>query len=132
MHEDYEDNYEDDDEHDYDHPSLNPYQWYYKFDFGPNTPISNWVDNIIQDMLKNDFNTNDMSNKMFPVNSWNPNTGGNSLQYLGSNYQGSPIWKIKYFAINKINTEYVLHLQSHAKHFVNQPTYYKGMFDILN
>jgi hypothetical protein len=70
--------------------------------------------------------------KKFPVNSWNPNAGGNSLQYLGSNYQGSPIWKKQYFAFDPINTEYKMHIQAHAAHFINQPIYYKGLFDILN
>jgi len=68
-----------------------------------------------------------------PVSSWNPNAGKDkSFQYLGSNYQGSPIWKKKYFACNKLDIQYRNHIQSHAVHFVNQPSYYKGMFDILN
>lgn len=135
MHEDYED--EDyDDEYDYDHPSLNPpYKWFFKFDVGPDTPLSKWIN----DMVNNFMESGEMINipgfppKMFPVNSWTPDTGkGNSFQYLGSNYQGSPIWKKQYFVVDKMNNEYTLHLQSHAQHFIKQPTYYKGLFDILN
>lgn len=137
MHEPYDD--EDgyyDDQYDYDNPeSLNPYKFYFKFDVD-NTPLSDWIKNMIDDMMKDPFGTNSIEGfpyKMFPVNSWNPDTAKNKgFQYLGSNYQGSAIWKKQYFAIDKINIEYKLHLQSHASHFINQPNYYNGLFDILN
>lgn len=137
MHDPYDDEDYDDDQYDYDHPSLNPYQYYFKFDIGPNTPLSQWLSDIVNDFMGagEDYkmiNIPGFPSKMFPVNSWNPNTGGNSFQYLGSNYQGSPIWKKQYFAVDKFNNEYKLHLQAHAGHFVKQPTYYRGMFDILN
>lgn len=71
--------------------------------------------------------------KKFPVNSWNPNTGETkNNQYLGSNYQNQPIWKKKYFVSDAIQQQYKNHVVSHSKHFVYQPHYYKGMFDILN
>jgi hypothetical protein len=139
MHESYDDNDEDYDEHDYDNLHKDKYQWYYKFDVGPDNPISKWMDELIQDFINNnsqDFVINNIPGfeiKKFPVNSWNPDTAkSKNFQYLGSNYQGSPIWKSKYFVVDKLNNEYKLHLQSHASHFVKQPSYYKGMFDILN
>ena len=138
MHEDYEDEEDHDDEHDYDHPSLNPYQWYYKFDIGSDTPISKWISDIVNNFIgsSEDYNTVNIPGftpKKFPVSSWNPNTGeGNTFQYLGSNYQGSQIWKKQYFVVDKINQEYKLHIQHYAEHFVMQPAYYKGLFDILN
>ena len=133
MHEDYDDQDEhDDDEYDYDHPSLNPYQWYFKFDVTNNTPFSEWINGIVNDFLGSS-NLADFPPIKFPVSSWNPDTGKDkTFQYLGSNYQGSPVWKKQYFVIDKINSYYKLHLQSHAAHFVGQPTYYKGLFDILN
>lgn len=140
MHEDYDDSYDEeegDDQYDYDHPSLNPYKWFFKFDIGSDTPLSKWMSDIVNSFLGSSENYT-MSNipgfpsQMFPVNSWNPNTAGNTPQYLGSNYHGTPIWKYKYFIVDKINNEYKLHIQSHAQHFVKQPTYYKGLFDILN
>lgn len=125
-----------DDQYDYDDAeSINPYKFYFKFDVG-NTPLSDWIKNMIDDIVKDPFGLNNISGfpaKKFPVSSWNPDTGkDNTYQYLGSNYQGNTIWKKKYFAIDKINIAYKMHLQSHAKHFVLQPTYYKGLFDILN
>ena len=139
MHENYDDSEEEDyEEYDHDHPSLNPYQWYYKFDIGPDTPISKWITDIVNNFIgsSEDFNIVNIPGfppKKFPVSSWNPDTGkDNTFQYLGSNYQGSPIWKKQYFIVDNINNEYKLHLQNHAEHFVKQPIYYKGMFDILN
>lgn len=136
MHEDYDDSYdEEDDQYDYDHPSLNPYQWFFKFDVGPDTPLSKWMDDIVNNFFGSSekMNIPGFPPKMFPVSSWTPDTAKhNSFQYLGSNYHGSSIWKKQYQAIDKINAEYKLHLQSHAGHFVKQPVYYKGLFDILN
>lgn len=135
MHEPYEDDEDYDDQYDYDYKNpYDPYQFYFKFDVG-NTPLSDWIKNMIDDMIKDPFDitANGFPYKMFPVNSWNPSTDkGNSLQYLGSNYQGSPIWKKQYFVIDKINNHYKMHLQAHARHFVSQPVYYKGLFEILN
>ena len=139
MHENYDDNEDDYDDHNYDDLPKDPYKWYYKFDVGPDNPISKWLDDLINDFIKNTHNDYNIVSipgfyeKKFPVNSWNPDTAkSKNFQYFGSNYQGSPIWKSKYFVVDKINNQYKLHLQSHASHFVKQPFYYKGMFDILN
>jgi hypothetical protein len=140
MYEDYEDedSYGDDEQYNYDHPSLDPYKWYYKFDIGQDTPLSKWINDIVNKFMGSSedykmMNIPGFPPEMFPVNSWYPNTGqSKSFQYLGSNYQGSPIWKKQYFVVDKLNAQYKLHLQANASHFVQQPTYYKGMFDILN
>jgi len=139
MHEPYEDDEDEYDENDnYQYP-YNPYQWYYKFDVDSNTPLSDWINEVVKNFVdplgKNDWkllNISGFENKKFPVNSWNPNTANDKFQYLGSNYHGYPIWKTKYFVIDKIHIEYKLHLQAHASHFVKQPSFYNGMFDILN
>ena len=146
MNDPYDDNDEeeyDDDYYNYDYgDQYDPYKFHFKFDVGQDSPISDLINkwfNLSQDDLNGlqwySFPTNVDGWPVikFPVNSWNSNTEkGNSFQYLGSNYQGSPIWKKKYFALDPINTEYKLHLQAHSKHFVEQPVYYQGLFDILN
>lgn len=53
------------------------------------------------------------------------------VYYVGQNSQGGPIYKQK-IVVDKLHTEYRLHIQSHSKHFLQQPHYYKGMFEILN
>ena len=139
MHEDYDDNEYDEDDYDYDHPSLDPYNYYFKFDVSADSPLSKWLTDMFSNIDWNQIPsipTNNIPNFPFvslPVNSWNPNTGtDNSAQYLGSNYAGSQIWKNKYFIYDPINIAYKLHIQAHSKHFVSQPVYYKGLFDILN
>ena len=133
MHEPYdEDDGYDDDHYDYDDSDqYDPYKCCFKFDVS-GTPLSEWL----QDLINQTFNITNIPgfpSVSFPVNSWNPNTAkGNSFQYLGSNYQGSQIWKKKYFVCDPIDNEYKLHLQAHAKHFIQQPIYYDGLFDILN
>jgi hypothetical protein len=69
----------------------------------------------------------------FPVNDYFSNAGSfkNSL-YLGNNHYKEPIYKSKYFIHNKLDTEYKNHLIANAIHFLKQPNYYMGMFDILN
>lgn len=142
MDDQYDDEYDDDDYHDYDHPSLNPNQWYFSFDVSNNSGLSKWLVDMLSNLKwtsDSDINIFDINNipgfpvKKFPVNSWNPNTGGTKKpQYLGSNYYGEQIWKSKYFVSDPINQEYKNHLQHNAAHFIRQPKYYKGMFDILN
>jgi len=141
MHEPYdEDDEYDDHQYDYDNQNM----WYFKFDISQNPSFSKWVqdivkniinplDNSIMDSLDKAWGVENKNAYVFPVNSWNPNTANDKkFQYLGSNYAGEPIWKSKYWAINPINQEYKSHLQSHAAHFINQPKYYKGLFDVLN
>ena len=121
-----EDDEYDDDQYNYDYnDQYDPYKFYIKFDIDQ-------INNLFKDIFSIS-NIPGFPIVSFPVNSWNSNTEkGNSFQYLGSNYQGSPIWKKKYFVSDPINNEYRLHLQAHAKHFVEQPVYYQGLFDILN
>jgi hypothetical protein len=136
MHEDYDYN---DDEHDYDN-AKDPYKHYFKFDPTAWDAWSKWLQDALNDIVESSPNVwytipniSGFPKKSFPVNSYFSNTGkGNSFQYLGNNYQGSPIWKKKYFVLDPIDIGYKNHIQSHAVHFINQPHYYKGMFDILN
>jgi hypothetical protein len=137
MNDPYEDDDEyDDDQYNYDYNDQHdPYKFYFKFDVG-NTPLSEWIQKTIGDMINGSYDIANIPSfpfKKFPVNSWNPNTENNQkFQYLGSNYAGEPIWKTKYFAYDPINGIYKNHLQSNAAHFIKQPNYYKGLFDILN
>ena len=49
--------------------------------------------------------------------------------YMGNNQYGDSIYKTIF---EPFRHEYINHLQKHAGYFVSQPSYYKGMFDILN
>ena len=127
------DEYDDDEYYNYDYPKSNPNQWYFTFDTSPNNPISSWIMNIFNDLgYSLGQPIPGFPLKKFPVNSWNPNTVNDKFQYLGSNYDNEAIIKSKYFVIDSMHIQYTNHLKSHASHFLRQPLYYKGMFDILN
>jgi hypothetical protein len=94
---------------------------------------------VIEDALKNLHNYNTpllpdgFSPIALPVNDDFSNTEGDKTSlYLGNNHYNEGIWKIKYFVYNKLQKEYVKHLQSNAGYFLSQPQYYKGLYEILN
>jgi hypothetical protein len=131
MHQDDENDEYDDDDYDEDYynydygDQYDPYKFYFTFNIDQ-SPLSDWLKKTVDDIINNNI-------EGFPVNSWNPNTDkSKAFQYLGSNYHGLPIWKTKYFLVDKLNNEYKLHLQDHVVHFVQQPNYYNGLYDILN
>jgi hypothetical protein len=99
-----------DDQYNYDDAN----QWYFKFDISQNPIFSKWINDIvnniinhldesIMDQIDKAWGINNKSEFVFPVNSWNSNTGKTKpFQYLGSNYNKEPIWKSKYFVKIKI------------------------------
>lgn len=135
MHEPYDDDYYEDnydDSHDYDESQSNWKKFYFKFDVD-SSPLSEWITKMVNDFLYDpEYPLLNFSPVGLPVNSWNPNTANSKFQYLGSNYAKEPIWKSKYWISDPLDNEYRHHLQSNATHFVQQPSYYKGLFDILN
>ena len=133
MHEEY-DNYDDyDDSQDYPE---NKYKHYFKFDPEAWDAWGKWLYDAMNDIVESSPNVwyiGDLPSKSFPVNSYFSNTGKNkTFQYLGNNYQNNPIWKKEYFVFKPIQHSYINHIQSHAVHFIQQPHYYNGLFDILN
>jgi hypothetical protein len=137
MHQD-SDNYEDD-----------PYKFYFQIDTEwikkymdslLNKIEYKWISkDIIEDVLNNipPYNApllpNGFSPISLPVNSWLSSTVGDKTSlYLGNNYWNEGVWKKQHFITNKLQSEYVKHLQSNANHFLHQPKYYKGLYEILN
>lgn len=99
-----------------------------------------WISkDVIEDVVNNlsNYNTpllpDGFSPVSLPVNSWLSSIAEDKTSlYLGNNYCNEGVWKNKHFVHNKLNIEYRLHLQSHIKHFLSQPNYYRCMFEILN
>lgn len=128
----------DDDYYDKDHPPKNK-KHYFNFDW---SVWELWLKDAIEQIVKEDNNTwvvkpipiSEYVSKKFPVteNSLNDTAKTKKFLYLGSNQYDEAIWKKKYFICNPLQIEYINHLSSYAAHFVAQPNYYKGMFDILN
>lgn len=129
-----DDNYDDD--YDYE-DSKNPYKHYFKFDPAAWDAWGKWLQDALNDIVEHPSNVwyigPGFDKKSFPVNSYFSNTGKDkTFQYLGNNYQGVPIWKKKYFVYDPINIIYKNHISNYPVHFLNQPVYYKGLFDIMN
>ena len=101
MHQDDDDNYNDD--HDYDNSQDNlesQYKKYFKFDPYAWDAWGKWLQDALNDIVESSPNVWYIgpTDKSFPVNSYFSDTGKDkTFQYLGSNYQGVPIWKKKYF-----------------------------------
>lgn len=127
-----------DDSHDYDQSQSNWQKFYFSFDVDAGGALSDWIKNIIDGIKDDNIKINNIPGfpvVSFPVNdlfSHNTVSGGDSLLYLGNNHNKEQIWKKKYFIHDKLGTDYVLHLQSHAGYFLRQPRYYKALFEILN
>ena len=137
MHESYDDEYYEDnydDSHDYDQGQSNLDKFYFKF-YVDSTPLSDWFKNAIDDMIKNTPPKKiDWKSASVPMTGLFPSYLGasNTPLYVGNNQYQEPIWKTKYFIEDKIDTSYRNHIKNNPVHFIQQPNYYKGMFDILN
>ena len=128
-----------------DDPEYNddPYKFYFQID-------TEWLKKYMDNLFKGiNFNKLDGIENLFnyspsvlpegfkpislPVSSWLSSIAGDQTSlYLGNNYWNEGVWKKKHFIQDKLASEYVLHLQSHAGHFLQQPKYYKGLYEILN
>jgi hypothetical protein len=111
----------------------------YKFFFQIDTEwVGKYIDQIVKKLSESgyDYKINKIEGfpyKSLPVNSWFSSIEGDKTSlYLGNNYWNEGIWKKKHFIHNKLQSEYVLHLQSHVRHVVSQPKYYNGLYEILN
>lgn len=51
---------------------------------------------------------------------------------FGTNAYGETVFKNKHFVVDKLKTEYLNHIRTHAVHTLKQPAYYLGLFEILN
>ena len=138
MHQE-DDNYNDDD-HDYDDSQDyfdSQYKKYFKFDPDAWDSWGKWLSDALNDIVETSPNVwyigPGIDKGSFPVNSYFSNTDkGNSFQYLGNNYQNQPIWKTKYFIKDLVEIEYKNHIKNHSRYFLQQPIYYRGLFEILN
>ena len=132
MHEDYED----DDFEDSQDNLENKYKHYFKFDPAAWDIWGKWLQDALDDLEGYSFKMSIIPGfpfKSIPVNDYFSNAGkGKSFQYLGINHHKEPVYKTKYFVHNKLDSVYKNHIRANAVHFLNQPNYYDGMFDILN
>lgn len=136
MHQDPE--HEDYDDDDYKHyPEYNEYGYPYsskKFDVDWSA-WEQWLSKALFDISEESENVWIFGHKLTtPKKQSQPNNSGKDkyFLYLGSNQYNEAIWKQTYLVKKPLQTAYNNHIASHAVHFLRQPSYYKGMFDILN
>jgi len=123
-HEDY-----DDDEFNF-YPESDNGSHEFKFDMAA---WEEWLKNTINEIVEKDNTWSFIvDNKELPVNDSTDSTGVQYYLYFGQNQYGEAIWKFKYFINNDLDIEYKNHLASNAAHILQQPQYYRSMFDILN
>ena len=96
------------------------HKFYFQFDMDS---WNTWLLEALQDIEKG---------WSLPVNDYFSNAESLNSLYLGNNHYKEPVYKTKYFIQNKLETEYKNHLVANAVHFLQQPNYYMGLFDILN
>jgi len=134
--------YDNDPEHDeYDEDEYNYYpDEYNNKQFKLNWQAwQSWLKQAIEDIVEEEnnvwvFGNNTNQSKKFPVSDGLPKGawGDKYFAYLGSNHYEEAVWKRKYFVIDEIDQQWKKHIQEHAVHFVKNPSYYKGLHDILN
>jgi len=115
-----------------DDPEYNddPYKFYFQID---TEWIQKYMDSLIKKLSESYQTPEGFKPISLPVNSWISSIAGeNSSLYLGNNYWNEGVWKKKHFIEDKLQRQYVNHLQSHAGYFLHEPRYYKGLYEILN
>lgn len=136
MHQDPEhEDYDDDDYKQYPdqydkYGSYKGFHHQFKFDY---LALENWLHDAMKQIVEEDKNV--WSFKFTPVTGLPSTTNASKnkyFMYLGNNQYEEAVWKKKYFAKKALQVEYNNHISFHAAHFLKQPSYYKGMFDILN
>ena len=127
------DEYDDDEYHQY------PYNEYgYPKEFNIDWAAwEKWLSQAIQDIVEeNDnvwiFGNYKPSKKKSSDDTTKKSLGDKYFAYLGNNKYDEPLWKTKYFINDKLDQDYKNHIASHAAYFLQQPSYYRGMFDNLN
>ena len=140
MHQDPEHEDYDDDEYKY-YPEYNDYGYPInskKFDVDW-AAWEQWLSQALKEIVEESPNTWSFGyhkgpSKKFPVSDSLPKgkLSDKYFMYLGSNHYDEAIWKSKYFINNHFDLMYKNHISTYPAHFLRQPSYYRGMFEILN
>lgn len=75
---------------------------------------------------------NNFTDSIFATWGGQSNIPDDNVIFIGKNIYGEQVFKSKYFVVDKLKNEYLNHIRQHATHTLQQPDYYKCMFEILN
>ena len=125
MHQDPEHEDYDDDEYNYYPEEYNEHGYPQQFKFDWNS-WELWLKDALKDIMDNSTD-----NTLY-VSFTNNQSADAQVEFFGNNYNDDALWKRKYFIKKDVEIAYKNHIQSNAKHILKEPSYYKGMFEILN
>lgn len=141
MHQDPEHEDYDDDEYNYypeyiDHGNSDHFSNKFNIDW---VAWEKWLSEAISSIVEdtNLWDVNNHKNKYSKKLSTNKMTQGgknkdNYSVYIGNNNYDETVWKYQYFVSNKMEREYKNYLASNASYILQQPNYYRSMFENLN
>jgi hypothetical protein len=94
--------------------------------------FNQWLAYYIETISEQNSGVSEEKENVWVVNPSNYNSNSyTKLIWWKDNY-GDEVWKVNYFIQDDIDISYRNHLLSHAKHTIEQPRHYRGMFEILN
>ena len=91
-----------------------------------------WLEKAIKEIVEEDNNVWVFGHKLLENTKDTKKLDDKYFMYLGSNHYDEAVWKSKYFIINQLEQDYKNHISARPTYFLNQPSYYKGLFEILN
>lgn len=92
----------------------------------------NWEDFDTEENNLNDY-MNSLSNNIKPnLWTWIKLPIIKNLYFFIGNSDSHAVWKTKYFIERSLDIAYRNHIKANSRYIVTQPSYYKGMFDIMN
>jgi len=121
MHEPYED-FEDEEDYYKKDNAQNQYEKFFSIDPSLWEKYGEWLGGLVDNLSKEIK----LSWYVYP-----PSANESFFYYLGKKSDKSEVYKNK-FPIPNLDIEYRNHIQAHAKHFLEEPSHYKNLYEILN
>jgi hypothetical protein len=120
MHEPYDD-FEEEDYYKKDN-AQNQYEKFFSIDASLWEKYGQWISGLTDDLAKELKTTW----YVYPAS-----VNNDFFYYLGIKNDKSEVYKNK-SPIPNLDIEYKKHIQAHAKYFLEEPSYYKNLYEILN
>ena len=121
MHEPYDDDFEEEDYYKKDN-SKNQYEKFFSIDPSLWEKYGEWISSLT-DKLAKELTT---TWYVYPAS-----VNNDFFYYLGTKSDQSEVYKHK-MIVDSLDIQYRKHIESHAKYFLQEPSYYKNLYEILN
>lgn len=121
MHEPYDD-FEDEEDYYKKDNSKNQYEKFFSIDPSLWEKYGEWISNSANELEKKLTTTW----YIYPAS-----INDNFFYYLGTKNDQSQVYKSK-MILDSLDMQYRKHIESHARYFLQEPSYYKNLYEILN